>query len=109
MAFLLGLALGADSAAGIVAGLGAVGGCMGASELNIWLMLADAGAGGCATAVTKGVVAAAGARLLFNKQGHQLELNLLVCIQAFLDVFPQLSPTQVGETLSSSKKSLSFS
>ena len=62
---------------GIVAGLGAVG-CMGASELNIWLMLADAGDGGCATAVTKGVVAAAGARLLFNKQGHQLELNLLV-------------------------------
>ena len=81
LAFLLGLALGADSAAGTVAGLGAVGGCMGASELNIWLMLADAGAGGCATAVTKGVVAAAGVRLLvFNKQGHQLELNLLVYI-----------------------------
>ena len=76
LAFLLGLALGADSAAGTVAGLGAVG-CMGASELNIWLMLADAGAGGCATAVTKGVVAAAGVKLLFNKQGHQLELNLL--------------------------------
>ena len=80
MAFLLGLALGADSAAGTVAGLGAVG-CMGASELNIWLMLARAGAGGCATAVTKGLVAAAGVRLLvFNKQGHQLELNLLVYI-----------------------------
>jgi len=64
LAFLLGLALGADSAAGTVAGLGAVGGCMGASELNIWLMLARAGAGGCATAVTKGLVAAAGVRLL---------------------------------------------
>ena len=70
--------LGADSAAGAVAGLWADGGCMGASELNIWLMLADAVAGGCATAVTKAVVAAAGARLLFNKQGHQLELYLLV-------------------------------
>ena len=29
--------------------------------------------------------------------------------QAFLDVFPQLSPTQVGETLSFSKIFLSFS
>ena len=30
-------------------------------------------------------------------------------VQAFFDVFPQLSPTQVGETLSFSENSLSFS
>ena len=73
LAFLLGLAWAADSAAGTVAG--AVG-CMGASEPNIWLMLAVAGGGGCGVAVTKGVEAAAGVRLLFNKQGHHL--NLLI-------------------------------
>jgi len=47
-------------------------------------------------------------KLLLCKQ-LAVKSFLVDLARLFLDVFPQLSPTQVGETLSFSKKSLSFS